>query len=189
MRQRAQGEGQGFLKRAMSMKASADYLFHSANSEAGFDLGDVNLSCGRRNDSFKWWMAWKVHGMRGMAQRATHAWEMAKVVVSEIAALQDDGLVMVPMGAPQGMNVCFWYVPKAMRDVDWSRWNRDEMDAVTVGIRQAMRDEGEMLTNHARVESHMPQCFRHISCNPTSTADDHRQLIRKIVQLGKELYP
>jgi glutamate/tyrosine decarboxylase-like PLP-dependent enzyme len=44
------------------------YLFH-ADENAAYNLGDKSLQCGRRVDSLKFWMSWKVTGEEGYARK------------------------------------------------------------------------------------------------------------------------
>jgi sulfinoalanine decarboxylase/sulfinoalanine decarboxylase/aspartate 1-decarboxylase len=50
-----------------SLSEQASYLFQ--NDSAEYDLGQISLQCGRRNDALKLWAAWQHHGDRGFSER------------------------------------------------------------------------------------------------------------------------
>ena len=49
------------LEQKQTNASNADYLFHDDDTKP-FDLGDKTINCGRRQDSFKIWLSWRVHG-------------------------------------------------------------------------------------------------------------------------------
>lgn len=50
-----------------SLSEQASYLFQNDTDE--YDVGQISLQCGRRNDALKLWAAWQHHGDRGFGQR------------------------------------------------------------------------------------------------------------------------
>jgi len=63
--------------------SNADYLFHE-HDETPFDLGEKTLNCGRRQDSLKIWLSWKVHGLSGFEYRVDKNYETTLLFVKEI---------------------------------------------------------------------------------------------------------
>ena len=61
----------GLLAAANSSKAS--YLFQADKNNAGCDMGDLTLTCGRRADAVKAWFMWKARGDTGLHARVQHA--------------------------------------------------------------------------------------------------------------------
>ena len=80
---------------------AATYLFQS--DEDDLNLGTKTMQCGRRNDAFKLWAAWKHHGDAGYAAKIDRLFALAAhardVVVS------DPDLVLTQ--EPQSVTVCF----------------------------------------------------------------------------------
>ena len=45
---------------------SADYLFQrDKHYDVSYDTGDKVIQCGRHNDIFKFWLAWRAKGTQG----------------------------------------------------------------------------------------------------------------------------
>ena len=54
----------------------ADYLFQTEADE--YNLGNLSLQCGKKNDAFKLWAAWKYHGDRGYEERVDRLFALAQ---------------------------------------------------------------------------------------------------------------
>ncbi len=89
----------GVLERNFS--EAATYLFQGDEDE--LNLGTKTMQCGRRNDAFKLWAAWKHHGDAGYAAKIDKLFELAAhardIVVS------DPGLILTR--EPESVTVCF----------------------------------------------------------------------------------
>jgi len=160
----------------------ADYLFHEYE-EKNYDLGDLTLNCGRRVDSFKLWVAWKVYGDQGMRERVEHAFDQAKYCVDIIN--RSNGVFELAH-SPQSLNVCFWYVPEAFRNQKRSQERDLVLDKTTSLIRRRIQLEGKVLTNFADVPS-QPHFFRHITCNPGASGQDMDEVFAQIKAVGDSL--
>ncbi|XP_038642244.1 cysteine sulfinic acid decarboxylase [Scyliorhinus canicula] len=92
--------------------AYAKYLFQPDKFyNVCFDTGDKSLQCGRKVDCLKLWLMWKAIGTRGLEERIDRAFACTRYLVNEMKEREGFQLVM----EPQGVNVCFWYIPSSLR--------------------------------------------------------------------------
>jgi sulfinoalanine decarboxylase/sulfinoalanine decarboxylase/aspartate 1-decarboxylase len=94
----------GLLEKHCSEDAS--YLFQS--DEDQYNHGTRSIQCGRRNDTFKLWAAWKHLGHAGFADRIDHLHEMAEYAAEQVESHPD----MVLTKQPESVNVCFEVIGK-----------------------------------------------------------------------------
>ncbi|KAK7684782.1 hypothetical protein QCA50_012025 [Cerrena zonata] len=87
------------------MSLSAPYLFHGRDDEGeeNFDLADGTMGCGRRADSFKFYMAWLYYGFKGLEERVDHAFDIARDFIFKIS--QDDRFELV-LGSKDDLPKC-----------------------------------------------------------------------------------
>lgn len=96
------------FQKANSLEAA--YLFHSReNEDENVDLADGTMGCGRRADSFKFYLAWLYYGFQGFQKRVDHAFEIVDYFV---AKLKNDSRFTLVTPEPQCLQVCFYYRPK-----------------------------------------------------------------------------
>ncbi|KAI5959050.1 GAD2 [Candida pseudojiufengensis] len=98
---------------AMSLKAP--YLFHQRENEddENYDLADGTMGCGRRADSFKFYLSWLYYGQQGFSKRINHAFEIQQYFVKKIS--EDLRFEIVGPNPPQCLQVCFYYKPKHIK--------------------------------------------------------------------------
>ena len=135
----------------------AKYLFQKDKENASLDTGDMSVQCGKRTtaiaafhclslcfhcpsllkrwvstgrkvDCLKLWLAWKAHGDAGYAARIDHAVAMAGHLTAQIKA--SDGRFKMVMDDYSFTNVCFWFVPPALRPWDPSKATEDQRAAM-----------------------------------------------------------
>jgi glutamate/tyrosine decarboxylase-like PLP-dependent enzyme len=160
----------------------ADYLFHEYE-EKNYDVGDLTLNCGRRVDAFKLWCAWKVHGRVGLEERVDHAFACARYCDRRV---RESNGVLEMAHHPQSLNVCFWYVPPRFRNQPRSAERDAVLDRITERIRRQIQLDGKVLTNFADVPG-VPHFFRHITCNPGASWEDHEAVLQEIIRIGDEI--
>jgi glutamate/tyrosine decarboxylase-like PLP-dependent enzyme len=84
-----------------SLSEQASYLFQ--NDSAEYDLGEISLQCGRRNDALKLWAAWQHHGDRGFGDRIDHLFALTRYAESIVNADPD-----LELSCPvESITVCF----------------------------------------------------------------------------------
>ena len=95
-----------------AIASGAEYLFHNDHPEKMYDSGDQSLQCGRRADVIKLWLSWKRYGTSGFRSRVEKAIRLASYCADLI--LGTNGALLL-LTHPTSFNVCFWYVPRALR--------------------------------------------------------------------------
>jgi len=84
-----------------SLSEQASYLFQNDSNE--YDLGEISLQCGRRNDALKLWAAWQHHGDVGFGRRIDHLFALTRHAESIVQADPD-----LELSCPvESVTVCF----------------------------------------------------------------------------------
>lgn len=134
--------------------SQAQYLFQQDKFyDVAYDTGDKSVQCGRKVDVFKLWLMLKARGMTGIRERMDGALEMAAYLTQECR--RREGFRLVPGDEPEEgfdfTNVCFWYVPKRMREAtvveDEAWWQR--LFAVAPAIKERMCAEGTVMVGYS----------------------------------------
>lgn len=95
--------------------ANAKYLFQQDKFyDVSYDTGDKSVQCSRKVDAFKFWLMFKVRGESGFAELVSNVMHQAEYLASQIT--QRDGFRLI-MPHFQYTNVCFWYIPKRLRNL------------------------------------------------------------------------
>lgn len=89
----------GLLYKHFSMKN--DYLFQADSDE--WNPGLSSIQCGRRNDAFKVWAAWKYFGKDGYEARVNKKFALVNHALGVIKKSTQFSLVL----EPEGLNICF----------------------------------------------------------------------------------
>uniref|UniRef100_A0A1I7W9M0 Glutamate decarboxylase 1 n=1 Tax=Heterorhabditis bacteriophora TaxID=37862 RepID=A0A1I7W9M0_HETBA len=83
--------------------------------DVSYDTGDKAIQCGRHNDVFKLWLMWKSKGMEGYRQQINRLMDLSAYFTLRIRETEGYELVVDP---PEFLNICFWYIPSRIRDLD-----------------------------------------------------------------------
>jgi glutamate/tyrosine decarboxylase-like PLP-dependent enzyme len=150
----------GFLHRHFNQNAS--YLFQSDEDELNF--GTRALQCGRRNDAFKLWAAWKHHGDPGYARRIDTLFERARYAAEVVR--REEALVLTR--EPESVNVCF-----EVRDVP------------SGDVCEALRQEGSMLVGYGVVDGR--RVVRLACVNPQVENADLDAFFEAVLETGARL--
>ncbi len=89
----------------------AEYLFQTEDDE--LNPGTRSLQCGRRNDAFKLWAAWRYHGDEGYERKVQKQFALARYAADRIEA--DGGLALTLY--PESINVCFEVAGKSSEQI------------------------------------------------------------------------
>ena len=90
------------------------YLFQQDKFyDVSYDTGNKSVQCGRKIDAFKFWLMLKARGYGGCGRLLDHAMDMSKVFLTKLQ--QREGFRSV-LNEYQYTNICFWYIPKKMRN-------------------------------------------------------------------------
>ncbi len=171
----------GALRAAFA--TGADYLFQPDKPHAGLDTGDLTFQCARRNDVLKAWLTWKARGEAGLGARVEHAVALAGGCARRLA---DDPRFCLA-APPSWVNVCFWWVPPALRPLDRGRPGVDAaLHALAPAIKARLLHEGATMLAYQPIDGG-PNCFRLLVINPAVTADDLDFTLARIDHHGREL--
>jgi glutamate decarboxylase len=167
-----------------AMSLSAPYLFHGRESELeeNFDLADGTMGCGRRADSFKFYMAWIYFGHNGFAKRVDHAFDIAKRFVELISADRRFELVLgSPENPPPCLQVCFYFRP--------AHWTDEDHSDVTRYISRELHKQGKYLVdfspNAKPGQEKKGEFFRVVFNSPILTDKVVADLVNSIVEIGE----
>jgi glutamate/tyrosine decarboxylase-like PLP-dependent enzyme len=139
----------------------ANYLFHKKQQHGDdddddderyqCDIGLKTLQCGRRADALKLWLMWKSYGQAGFARQIERKFALARYLHAKVEQHAD----FVPAfdAAPECLNVCFYYVPRAARKLGLASVEHmlPEHSALlndtTRQVQAALRRQGSFLTD------------------------------------------
>lgn len=154
----------------------APYLFHGReNDEENLDLADGTMGCGRRADSFKFYLTWLYYGYAGLQLRVDHAFKIVDYFVDRVKSTPGFELVD---GEPQCLQVCFYYRPPG--DVD--------LTEVTRFVSRELHKRGKYLVDFSPnpTGGDSSEFFRVVFNSPILTDKVVDDLVESIVSIGAE---
>uniref|UniRef100_A0A8C8DIS4 Glutamate decarboxylase like 1 n=1 Tax=Oryzias sinensis TaxID=183150 RepID=A0A8C8DIS4_9TELE len=166
------------LQRCHSAKAS--YLFQQDKFyDVSYDTGDKSVQCSRKPDAFKFWLMWKALGSSELERRVDRALAMARYLAQTVKKREGFHLLMKPEYA----NVCFWYVPPALRGLPDACSGLLQVAPV---IKERMMKTGSMMIGY-QTHGDKPNFFRMVVINPQVSKQDLDFVLDEIHSLGKDL--
>jgi glutamate/tyrosine decarboxylase-like PLP-dependent enzyme len=166
--------------------SSASYLFQNDKFyDVSLDVGDKTVQCGRKVDSFKFWLMWKARGRSGMTSVIETAFDNARYFTEKLKQRQGFRLVQPEF---EFLNVCFWYIPTAMRDKPETEEWWQAIHKVAPRITEGMMKSGTTMLAYLPLESKgLVNFFRLVTGNPATTHNDMDFLLDEIDRLGCDL--
>merc|ERR1719383_540397 len=177
----------GLLRECHSLGAS--YLFQrDKNYDVSYDIGDKSIQCGRKVDALKMWTIWKAKGDAGLGAETEAAFALAEYFHGRLSVTP--GFLHVYDGGPQCTNVCFWYIPRRLRDAadaqSASWWA--EVGNVAPHVKRRMMERGSMLIGYQPLGD-KPNFFRLVITRKPYLTEAHMdQVIQEIALLGEESF-
>ena len=165
--------------------ANAAYLFQPDKLHSECDVGDKSIQCGRKADGFKMWVMWKSLGDQGLARRVDHLFHLASHTATQIK--ESEGAFVMAY-TPSCTNVCFWYVPEALRPLPalCALSAEHPVHAVAPRIKAAMQQAGDAMIGFTSINGR-PNFFRWVFASADSvTLDDIDAILQRIAVLGEE---
>ena len=159
--------------------SGADYLFQDDKLFGGYDSGDQNIHCGRRNDVLKAWLMWKGRGDAGMAHRIDHAVALANHVRVQIEERDDFAAIVA---GDFVTSTCLW-VPPEIRPLDLAALATEQhatLHSIAPAAKALMQAQGAALIGYQPVNG--INCFRLIFMNPDVSFDDADRLLDLIAE-------
>jgi len=179
----------GLLARANA--AQAAYLFQPDKLNADLDIGDKTIQCGRRGDAFKLWVLWKSKGDEGMQRTVDRCFDLARFManrIREASATKGDWKLVYE---PSCGNVCFWYVPTALRPFDFATATKEKRDAihkVAPLIKNEMQRRGDAMIGFQAVNGR-PNFFRMVfAAADIVEEEDITKMLDRMAKIGEEQY-
>jgi glutamate decarboxylase len=167
---------------------NAEYLYHfdntndcndSSNNMIQYDLGKKTFQCGRKADSFKFWLILRYYGMYGLQERIECAYGNVSYFINTLLQ-SDNNFILVK--SPQFVNVCFWYIPATYR----AQYEEDKSIAsvITKRIHEVMIRRGNVMMDYSDLPDGTPHFFRLIISSPKITYEHLAYVISEIKSIG-----
>lgn len=97
---------------------AVDYLFQQDKFyDVSYDTGNKSVQCGRKVDAFKLWLMLKARGYGSYGRLLDYALDISKVFVDKLRQRESRGFRLV-IDEFQYTNICFWYIPKHLRNLE-----------------------------------------------------------------------
>lgn len=90
------------------------------------------------------------------------------------------------MEKPECTNICFWYVPRSLRQAEGTHDFKERLHEVAPKIKEKMMREGTMMVTYQAQKGH-PNFFRIVFQNSGLTKSDMTHLIEEFERLGEEI--
>ncbi|KAG6448121.1 acidic amino acid decarboxylase GADL1 [Manduca sexta] len=173
----------GLLHEANS--ASAQYLFQQDKFyDVSYDTGDKSIQCGRKIDAFKLWMIWKARGDLGLSQLLDNVMSIAQFCQQAIAKRPGFRLVVDSLQCP---NVCFWYIPRFMRNQDEDDTWWDIMHKITPKIKELLTLGSLLMVAYSPLRHHKNFFRLAFSFHPKIDEKQVLGMIEAIEKCGEEI--
>lgn len=154
--------------RASHDGGGANYIFHESDSSS-YDSGPYSLQCGRRNEAFKVWLAWRSMGDKGASRFVEKLFDNARVAAELIKGSPDLELLQYPTM----LNVCFRFKSES---------NQNEINKK---IRRVLLNKGDHFINLSTRRGET--FFRLITVHPELNREILEKMFKSIIQIGRGL--
>lgn len=167
--------------------SAAHYLFQQDKFyDVSFDTGDKSVQCGRKVDVLKFWLMLKARGLNGLERLMDNAIQMSDYFTELVRGR--DGFRLIQKENFEYTNICFWYIPRALRGEreteEW--WER--VYAYVALIKEKMIDRGTMMITYCPLPNRkLGNFFRMVvTCFPPATKESMQFILDEIEKLAEE---
>lgn len=87
---------------------------------------------------------------------------------------------------PECTNVCFWYIPKSLREAQDDEDFKERLHGVAPKMKERMMREGSMMVTY-QAQKGYPNFFRIVFQNSGLTKSDMTHLIEEFERLGSDI--
>ncbi|XP_028038924.1 acidic amino acid decarboxylase GADL1 isoform X2 [Bombyx mandarina] len=179
----------GLLHEANS--AAAQYLFQQDKFyDVSYDTGDKSVQCGRKIDAFKLWMMWKSRGDIGLSVLTDKVMSIAQFCLSATSKMEGFRLVSEKLQCP---NVCFWYIPKFMRNKDENEEWWDLMHKITPKIKEQLTLTSKLMVAYSPLRQHKNFFRLAFTFHPELNENQVIEMLNAVKESGeaitKEMFP
>ncbi|XP_018790227.1 PREDICTED: cysteine sulfinic acid decarboxylase [Bactrocera latifrons] len=165
-----------------------NYLFQQDKFyDVSYDTGNKSIQCGRKIDAFKFWLMLKARGYGSFGRLLDHAIDISKVLVEKIKQRGTERFRLV-LEDYQYMNVCFWYIPKALRGLEETPEWRERLYTVAPKIKERMAYSGTVMIGYTPLQYRgLGNFFRMVfTCFPVLEEAELDFILNEIERLGEE---
>lgn len=168
----------------------AHYLFQQDKFyDVSYDTGNKSVQCGRKIDAFKFWLMLKARGYGKYGHLIDHAIDMSRLLEDKVRQRSDRFRLVLQRH--EYSNVCFWYIPKAMRvsekeeTPEW--WER--LYTVAPKIKEQMIYSGSLMVGYSPLKSqNFGNFFRMVlTCFPVLKSEELDFILDEIERLGEKI--
>ena len=168
--------------------AAATYLFQRDKFyDVSYDTGDKAVQCGRKVDGFKLWFMLRARGETQVAALVDNAFRQA--------AFFHELVLATPGFRPafdfgfNCTNVCFFYVPAAMRGEEETEEWWDNLSAVAPSLKERMIKSGSVMIGYQPLAHKAKVNFFRmvVHCQPPPTEADMKFVISEMERHGNSL--
>ncbi|XP_036326244.1 cysteine sulfinic acid decarboxylase-like [Rhagoletis pomonella] len=165
-----------------------NYLFQQDKFyDVSYDTGNKSIQCGRKIDGFKFWLMLKARGYGSFGRLLDHGINISKVLIKKIKQRGSDRFRLV-LDDFQYMNVCFWYIPKALRGLEETDEWRERLFTVAPKIKERMAYSGTVMIGYTPLQYRgLGNFFRMVfTCFPVLEEPELDCILDEIERLGEE---
>ncbi|XP_071826558.1 glutamate decarboxylase-like isoform X2 [Apostichopus japonicus] len=172
----------GLLEDCNSMRAT--YLFQQdKHYDVCFDTGDKAIQCGRTVDVFRLWLMWRAKGTKGIESQINKLFDLAHYLVDRVRSKDAFQLVFEK---PECTNVCFWYYPPSIRELEDTQEKQLRLHKVAPIIKARLMNEGRLMVGYQPLNDKV-NFFRWVVSNPAASKHDVDYMLDEIERLGHDL--
>ncbi|KAG5671477.1 hypothetical protein PVAND_001672 [Polypedilum vanderplanki] len=172
---------EGILSECHSSNAA--YLFQKDKFyDTKFDTGDKHIQCGRRADVYKFWYMWRAKGTKGFEKHIDSIFEKAEYFTDLVK--KQEGFELV--SPPECTNVCFWYIPKRLRNLPRDEHFVQELHKIAPKVKERMMKNGSMMITYQPLRT-KPNFFRLVLQDSSLTHQDMMHFVNTIEKYSEEL--
>ena len=142
------------------------------------------IQCGRHNDIFKFWLQWRAKGTSGFEFQMDRIMELTQYQMRKMREMPERFYIIVD--DPEMVNVCFWYVPERLREVEHSRERMEDLGKVTAALKSRMMYAGNLMVGYQPLDD-KPNFFRSIISNQACSEEDIDFMLEELDRLGIDL--
>jgi len=164
---------------------AARYLFQQdKHYDVSYDTGDKVIQCGRHNDIFKFWLQWRSKGTSGFEFQMDRIMELTQYQMRRMREMPEKFYIIVDH--PEMVNVCFWYVPERLREMEHSQERMEDLGKVTAELKSRMMYAGNLMVSYQPLDD-KPNFFRSIISNQACSEEDIDFMLEELDRLGIDL--
>ena len=87
---------------------------------------------------------------------------------------------------PELVNLCFWYIPERLRELEHGKEREEELGKVTASLKSRMMFAGNLMVGYQPLDD-KPNFFRSIVSNQACTEEDIDFMLEELDRLGIDL--